>query len=192
MLSVIRKRIFLSFLPGRGGDNIIRAAGAIICPIICDPSYGDEVRTELPPMATESPLRPRLCRGPGCSGMFFVCSRCDRGQRYCSRECRTAARRQQQRAASGRYQRTEAGREAHRARQQSYRHRRCRPHVTHQASESISKPGIARLPQPPRCSICGCQCHWIDPFSPLRPRRRPQWRTLPAATVQNSTFSDDR
>ena len=150
-------------------------------PIICAPRYGDEVRSEIAPAAaSESPLRPRLCRGPGCSALFFVCSRCDRGQRYCSPECRTAARRQQRRAANGRYQRTEAGRHAHLARQRSYRQRHCRPRVTDQGSRSVTTPHI-RPPEVPRCSICGCQRHWIDPFSFLGPRRRPRPRTRPPA-----------
>ena len=156
LLSVISRRSFLSLLPGRGRAHIIRAAGAIIGSIICDPRYGDEVRTETAPTATESPLRQRFCRGPAlvpcCLGMAGV-----------SVVNATAAAnvvrqlgRQQQRAASGRYQQTEAGREAHRARQRSYRRRRCRPRVTHQASESITKPSIVQISLPLRCSVCGC------------------------------------
>lgn len=157
-----------------------------------DPGYGDELRSEIPTAASESPLRPRFCHGPGCSALFFVCSRCDRGQRYCSRECRTAARRQQRRAASSRYQRTEAGKHAHRLRQRSYRQRHCRPRVTDQGSQSVTTAAIIRLSEPPRCCVCGRQRHWIDPFSPLGSRRRPRPRTRPPANVQNSTFSDDR
>jgi hypothetical protein len=175
-------------LPGRGAGDIIRAEGAIIRPIICDPGYGDEVRTEIPPAASGSPLRLRLCRGPGCSALFFVCSRCDRGQRYCSHDCRITARRQQRRAASSRYQVTEAGRHAYRVRQRSYRQQHCRPRVKHQGPGSITTPGIGRPFEPPKCSICGCQRHWIDPFGSLGLRRRRRSGTRLPAKVQNSTF----
>lgn len=105
MLSVISKRSFLNLFAGVGSaSDIIRAEGVIIHLIICDPGYRDEVRTEIRAMLTEPPLRPRICRGPGCRAMFFVCRRCYRGQRYFSEGCRAAARRRQQRAASGRYQ----------------------------------------------------------------------------------------
>ena len=33
-------------------------------------------------------LRLRICRNSGCLSMFWICSCCDRGQRYCSAECR--------------------------------------------------------------------------------------------------------
>ena len=151
----------------------------------------DERHTEMPSPASESPLRPRFCGGPGCGALFFVCSSCDRGQRYCSQGCRTAARRLQRRAASSRYQRTEAGRQAHRVRQRSYRQRHCRPRVTHQGTVPVTRTDI-KTSEPPRCSVCDCPSRWIDPFGLSSLQRRSPWRARPPTKVQNSTFPDDR
>src|SRR5580700_9500218 len=38
-------------------------------------------------------LRLRLCRNSDCRAMFWICTCCDRGQRYCSAACRSHARR---------------------------------------------------------------------------------------------------
>jgi len=168
------------------------AEGAIIRPVVGNPGYRDEVRTDIEATATEPSLRPRVCQGPGCSALFFVCSRCDRGQRYCSQRCRVASRRQQHRAASGRYQRTEGGREAHRVRQRSYRQRHRDLRVTHQGPEPVITPIAIKLSEPPKCACCGCHRHWIDPYSPLGLPPRPRSRTRRSAKVRIPTFSDDR
>jgi hypothetical protein len=69
------------------------------------------------------PLRFRqaLCRAEGCGEVFYVCSRCDRGQVYCSVHCREESRRRRHREANRRYQRSPEGRLDHRARQVVYR-----------------------------------------------------------------------
>jgi hypothetical protein len=54
----------------------------------------------------------------------LLCSRCDRGQRYCGRACSRAARQESLRAAARRYQRSRAGRLAHAARSRRWRQRR--------------------------------------------------------------------
>lgn len=54
----------------------------------------------------------------------LLCSRCDRGQRYCGRHCSGAARLESRRAAGRRYQRSRAGRTAHAARSRRWRQRR--------------------------------------------------------------------
>jgi hypothetical protein len=54
----------------------------------------------------------------------LLCSRCDRGQRYCGRTCSGAARRHSRREAARRYQRSRAGRMAHAARSRRWRQRR--------------------------------------------------------------------
>jgi hypothetical protein len=80
----------------------------------------------------------------------LLCSRCDRGQRYCGRVCSRAARRQSLCAAASRYQRSRGGRIAHAARSRRWRQRcRARAHdeaaaldggvinfVTHQGSSA--------------------------------------------------------
>ena len=137
--------------------------------------YLHQVRSEIETAkrnASQTPLRPRICRGPGCGSLFFVCSHCDRGQRYCSESCRAVARCQQRRAANRRYQRTEPGRLNHRHRQAAYRERLARPGVTDQGPRAITTPGVIGPSARPRCSVCGRQSDWIDPFSPLPPRHR--------------------
>jgi hypothetical protein len=66
-------------------------------------------------------LRPRRCSR--CQAIFYICCHCDRGQRYCSPFCRTAALREQRRQANRRHQQSPAGREDHRDRQRAYRKR---------------------------------------------------------------------
>ena len=86
-------------------------------------------------------LRQRLCRGSDCHAVFWICRRCDRGQRYCSPACQAKARRQQRRNANRRHQQSPEGRQDHRDRQQEYRRRRSRfARVTDQASTSASAP----------------------------------------------------
>jgi hypothetical protein len=60
-----------------------------------------------------------------CRAQVLLCSRCDRGQRYCGRACSRAARLESQRAAARRYQSSHAGRMAHAARSHRWR-QRCR------------------------------------------------------------------
>lgn len=68
-------------------------------------------------------LRQRICLGGDCHAVFYLCSHCDRGQRYCSLTCRQQARLGQRRCANRRYQRSPEGRLDHRDRQRQYRER---------------------------------------------------------------------
>jgi hypothetical protein len=68
-----------------------------------------------------------------CLCPVVICSRCDRGNRYCPGGCAKQARRDSLRRAAARYQRTRQGRFSHAARQQRYRARQ-RQKVTHQGS----------------------------------------------------------
>lgn len=146
----------------------------------------------------EAVLRQRFCHAGECRAMFFLCSHCDRGQRYCSITCRRQARLRQHRSANRRYQQSLEGRLDHRDRQQQYRERRCRARVTDQGSllshcsassqcgavEATSpdaqKPtGAVVLPQWREnrpgvrlcCRVCGRVGRFIDQFPPI-PRRR--------------------
>src|SRR5215813_15111301 len=97
--------------------------------------------------------RPRILR-PGisesnCGAMFFICPHCDRGQRYCSDNCRQRSRLEQVRAASRRYQNSPEGRLGHRDRQRSYRQRIAvtaqvlpAKSVTHHGSEEGARSAI--------------------------------------------------
>lgn len=121
-----------------------------------------------------------LCRRVG-----YLCSWCDRGQRYCSRDCGAQARRDRQREAGERYQHTPQGRRRHARRQALYRLRQqaarekvthqgcppetgsgrvlgCKPTRFHLAPES----GVPHSPLPPPvlvtaellCFVCGLPC----------------------------------
>ncbi len=65
--------------------------------------------------------------------MFFLCRKCDRGDRYCSSECSKEARRESLRAAGRDYEKTFAGLRRNAARQARFRER-AREKVTHQGS----------------------------------------------------------
>ena len=68
-----------------------------------------------------------------CRVQVLLCSRCDRGQRYCGRACSRAARRQSLCAAASRYQRSWGGRIAHAARSRRWR-QRCRERARDEAT----------------------------------------------------------
>jgi len=56
-----------------------------------------------------------------CREQVVLCSRCDRGQRYCGQACADAVRRDRQRAAGQRYQCSSAGRSKHAERSRRWR-----------------------------------------------------------------------
>jgi hypothetical protein len=88
------------------------------------------------------------CAWRDCQRVVSLCSRCDRGNRYCSPACASMARRASLRAAGLRYQRSRRGRFKHAARQARYRARcRARQKVTHhspQAPRSLGKLQVFR------------------------------------------------
>ncbi len=118
------------------------------------------------PAADRDLHRQRFCIGRGCGALFFICSHCDRGQRYCSTECQQAARLSQRRAANSRNQQTPEGRFNHRVNQQIYRLRLAKrgqkpDHLKENVTDQGSNPGrvlrpsqsqtadpLKRLPQP--------------------------------------------
>ena len=69
----------------------------------------------------DHPARLLVCAR--CRTQVLLCSRCDRGQRYCGRICSRAARVDGQREAARRYQSSRAGRMAHAARSRRWRQR---------------------------------------------------------------------
>ena len=92
-------------------------------------------------------LRQRVCRA--CNAVFVLCRSCDRGQRYCSPECRLPALRQQRRRANRRHQDSPEGRLDHRDRQRAYRKRCARRRVTDTSSPTLPLPGsMAPCPHP--------------------------------------------
>lgn len=74
------------------------------------------------PSTPQESIRRFLCAC--CGAATFICTTCDRGQRYCCADCARSARRQSQREADRRYQRTSRGRLKHAERSRRYRLRR--------------------------------------------------------------------
>lgn len=148
------------------------------------------LRRRTPVMSTpsENPFRQRLCNASACRRLFFLCSRCDRGQRYCSDPCRSQTRREQLRAANRRYQQSPEGREGNRDRQQAFRrHKTPAPcsasekTVTDQSSQALltsrtitPRPETAPGTEPWRgrlsdfrqlvCRFCGRVARFLNPF----------------------------
>lgn len=132
-------------------------------------------------------FRQRICHWSACGTIFYLCRRCDRGQRYCSSHCRQKALRLQRRQANRRHQQTPEGREDHRDRQRDYRQRQ-RSRVTDKSSQPLlasaslaeravindwptsPAPNFRRISsRPPQhgwvvCQICGRRGRWVDPF----------------------------
>ncbi|MCP4283499.1 MAG: hypothetical protein GY792_03465 [Gammaproteobacteria bacterium] len=75
----------------------------------------------------------RLYNCARCHCQVIICSRCDRGNIYCHRDCALIARANSQREACRRYQSAPHGRLRHAARQRRYRQRQ-KQKVTHQGS----------------------------------------------------------
>lgn len=73
---------------------------------------------------SDRPFRQRFCKSSDCRALFLICSHCDRGQRYCSLDCRIQSRIEQRRAARRRHQQSPEGRLDHRDRQRAYRRRK--------------------------------------------------------------------
>lgn len=99
----------------------------------------------------DQPARLYLCAR--CRVQVILCSRCDRGNRYCGRPCWHEARAEARRQAAQRYQSSWGGRIAHAQRSRRWRQRRAErgaacaagvgaQNVTHQGSRS----GVAWAP----------------------------------------------
>ncbi|MBK9363095.1 MAG: hypothetical protein IPM99_19325 [Rubrivivax sp.] len=102
----------------------------------------------------DQPARLYLCAR--CRVQVILCSRCDRGNRYCGRLCRRQARAEARRQAAQRYQRSRRGRMCHAQRSRRWRRRRAERdaaghadvgehNVTHQGSQPavVSAPLVA-------------------------------------------------
>jgi len=78
----------------------------------------------------------RLYRCARCGSLTTICSRCDRGNRYCG-DCAPLARREARQRAAKRYQQSPEGRRRHAARQRRYRERK------REEEEKVTHKGIA-------------------------------------------------
>ena len=124
-----------------------------------------------------------------CRQHTIICSPCDRGHIYCSRECAQSVRTASVLAAGRRYQRSEHGRANHAQRMRRYRAKQTK--VTHQGSlpaswegsplrdSASAVPAKPRVPAPTisppwHCQSCGCTCSEFMRRGFLRPRSSPQ------------------
>jgi len=133
-------------------------------------------------------FRLRVCCG--CNAVFSICRPCDRGQRYCSPECRVPALREQRRRANRRHQCSPEGRLDHRDRQREYRKRCAQKRVTDTPSSALTLPGSISACHPRstetairiaytasslryrwlanwrglRCVVCGRSGRFVNPF----------------------------
>lgn len=97
----------------------------------------------------DRPARLYLC--VRCRTQVVLCSRCDRGNRYCGRTCSRQARAQAQRQAARRYQGSWRGRMAHALRAQQWRRRRAGAaavtgNATHCVTHQGSQPAVPTAP----------------------------------------------
>ena len=106
-----------------------------------------------------------------CQAQVIICSRCDRGQRYCAGSCSHEARSASLKRASKNYQSSRSGRFNNAARQRRYRARQ-KQKVTHQgspvlrtrdllknkATRSASHPKQGQSCTTIRCHHCGVVC----------------------------------
>ena len=102
-----------------------------------------------------------------CRSQVWICSHCDRGNVYCSRQCSEPARRESLRAAGRRYQSSRSGRFRHAERQRHYRAKTQK--VTHQGSADAAPDGVlhAEFNTPPvqrftaaATGVQGLHCHF--------------------------------
>jgi hypothetical protein len=102
-----------------------------------------------PPMvsllvSSPRPFRQVFCRARPCRLLFFICSHCYRGQKYCSQPCRQASRREQRRTANRRHRRSPEGRQDQKRRQREYRRR-----IADRARAAAKNNVMDHTPNPP-------------------------------------------
>jgi len=129
-----------------------------------------------------------------CRQQVSICTRCDRGNRYCSPRCASVARRDSLRKAGQRYQRTPMGQLHHRARQQAYRRRSRVEQPTAQRPEPAS-PGVpqaaallerANHMEQGRCYLCGRPCSPFARRDSIRSSRSSWKRRRPGRTPRRT------
>lgn len=118
-----------------------------------------------------------------CGVVFWLCSACDRGHRYCSAECRLAGRQRSRRRARRKYAHSERGRRNNRERQRRFRqrHRGRRRTSSKKRNGSLfsSRAGCAVLavcrtfPRPPQSPAAGSTPDPGAPRPSLKLRERP-------------------
>jgi hypothetical protein len=110
-----------------------------------------------------------------CLQEALICSRCDRGNRYCSPACSKEARRKQCRAARHRYQSSQRGAEKHRQHQRAYEKRRLQKdsqkslmdHSSLRAPTSSHSLDVTQEPTK-RCCMCSAISNGVTRIGWLR------------------------
>jgi hypothetical protein len=113
---------------------------------------------------SERPFRQRFCQAEHCRALFWICSHCDRGQRYCSLACRIRSRLEQLREARRRHQQSPEGRLDHRDRQRAYRRRK--------ATSSALPSAISVTDQGSKASLISATIATAIDSEPVRSIRR--------------------
>ena len=110
----------------------------------------------------------RLFQCAGCQCVTIICSACDRGNLYCSKQCSQRSRKKSLHTAAQRYQNSHKGRRRHAERQRRYR--RQSKKVTHHTSKLLSQSDLLPTEHkdsvnltPPTagdifCHYCGRRC----------------------------------
>lgn len=120
------------------------------------------------------PVSSRLYHCCQCHAQVIICSRCDRGQRYCAGDCRHKARSESRKRARKKYQSTRMGRFKNADRQHRFRQRQSQI-VTHQGSSpkrlhDLLKTRLTEIKKTQKASFPAstCHCHFCgavsDPF----------------------------
>lgn len=138
-------------------------------PLCCHPRAPVVQSLPLRPMVllaapSDRPFRQRFCQAEHCRVLFLICSHCDRGQRYCSPDCRLRSRVAQLRAARRRHQQSPEGRLDHRDRQRAYRRRK--------VASSQLPPTIRVTDHASKASLNSATIATANDSEPLRPIRR--------------------
>lgn len=114
------------------------------------------------------PVSSRLYFCSRCHAQVIICSRCDRGQRYCAGECRHEARSTSTKRATKKYQSSRAGRFKNAERQKRFRQRN-QQKVTHQGStpkdlHDLLKTRLSEIKKTPKPLFSGStvHCHYCD------------------------------
>ncbi len=140
----------------------------------------------------------RLFRCVRCHEMVRICRRCDRGNRYCSRECSRLGRQDSLREARRRYARSDRGRAHHAARQKRYQARRFNAAPTFAPysgfTSRCASGAVRQLPalKSAVCSSCGRGCSEFIRRDFLTMIRHSTSRTRKISTLVNDSEGDRR
>lgn len=132
------------------------ALGSTVCNTSKDARCPTQGRgTSFPPCAASDGQDSesfRMVRCGECQGLFYLCRRDDRGNRYCPQGCQELAWRRTRKGARRRHQQSELGREDHRDAQRRYRANR---RVMDQGSRKLAPAPILCGTSAPAQSIGG-------------------------------------